>query len=220
MNALRRIGAIGDVHCEDRYLAAALDHLHGLEVDAVVCVGDIVDGQGNVNRTCELLRMAEVRCVAGNHERWLLAGEMRSLDDGTPIESLNPDHLAWLRALPPTLRLPTAAGSLMLCHGIADDDMAVLRADTRGYALQELGALRDLMVDPTVDFMVGGHTHERMVRRFQGLTVINAGTLHRDYGAGFALVDFEDMEVHFFDLEASTVRLAATKPLPPPAPLP
>lgn len=220
MRALRRIGALGDVHCEDQHLAAALDHLRGLGVEAVLCVGDVVDGRGDVNRTCALLQRGGVRCVAGNHERWLLADEMRSLADVTPRESLEPEHLAWLRTLPPTLRLPTVAGSLLLCHGVADDDMAVLRADTGGYALQELGALRDLMVDPTVDFMLGGHTHERMVRRFQGLTVINPGTLHRDDEPGFAVVDFEAMEVRFFDVQGSTVRPAATTALPPPAPLP
>ncbi len=220
MNELRRIGAVGDVHCEDEHLALALDHLQGLEVGAILCVGDLVDGRGDVNRACQLLQERDVRCVAGNHERWLLAGQMRSLDDATPPTVLSDDNRRWLQSLPRVRHLSTVAGPLLLCHGVAKDDMAVLKPDTRGYALQSIDALRALMSDQRVHFMLGGHTHERMVRQFQGLTVINPGTLRRGDEPGFALVDFEAMEVRFFDLEGSAVREASVVALPPPAPLP
>ena len=59
----------------------------------------------------------------------------------------------------------------MLCHGVGTDDEAWLLPDTRGYALQDIPTLRELMLDDDVRFMIGGHTHERMVRVFPGLTV-------------------------------------------------
>ena len=39
--------------------------------------------------------------------------------------------------------------------------------------------------------VVNGHTHHAMVRHFDGITIINAGTLRRDAEApGFLIVDF------------------------------
>ncbi len=62
---LRRVGAIGDVHAEDDALHTALCFLQKRDVDAIVCLGDIVDGMGDSDRTCALLRDAGVVCVRG-----------------------------------------------------------------------------------------------------------------------------------------------------------
>ncbi|WP_224244419.1 metallophosphoesterase family protein [Hyalangium gracile] len=44
------------------------------------------------------------------------------------------------------------------------------------------------------------HSHRRMVRTIEGLTLINAGTLHRDHEPCFALVDLSRGEVSFHDI--------------------
>jgi predicted phosphodiesterase len=71
---IRRFGAIGDVHAEDGLLRAALSHLESAGVDALLCVGDIVDGRGDVDACCTLLAEHGVLSVRGNHERWMLGG--------------------------------------------------------------------------------------------------------------------------------------------------
>ena len=63
----------------------------------------------------------------------------------------------------------------------------------------ELAALR---ADSRIAYMVGGHTHEPMVRTFarqdaRALVVINAGTLARRDGSGFAILDVERRVVRF-----------------------
>ena len=55
-------------------------------------------------------------------------------------------------------------------------------------------------------FVLCGHSHLRMVRHFDHLTVVNAGTLLPDR-AGFCTVDFEQRNARFFDI-ASTMRIA------------
>ena len=45
-HALRRFGLLGDIHAEDELLAVALRYLVAQELDAVLAVGDIVDGPG------------------------------------------------------------------------------------------------------------------------------------------------------------------------------
>lgn len=193
---LSRLAIIGDVHCESETLEGVLDALGTMTIDAVLCVGDLVDGDGNADATLAMLEARGVQCVAGNHERWLLAGEQRSLDHAT--QSISENSRAFLSSLPRVRHYPTPGGNALLCHGVGDDDEAWLKPDTRGYALQDIPTLRELMLDEEVQFMLGGHTHERMVRVFPGLTVVNAGTIHRNFEQSFALVDFDAMRAGFY----------------------
>lgn len=195
---LNRFGVIGDVHCEDVALAATLEFLRREELDAILCVGDIVDGRGDADRSCSLLREAGVIAVRGNHERWFLGGTPLGMPDDT--RTLDDDHRAWLASLPSSRRFETPHGGLVLCHAIGDDDMAVLRSSTDEYTLRWLEPLHALQADRRVAWMVAGHTHERMVRVLDGLTVINAGTLHRGWAQGFIVVELGAKVVRCFDL--------------------
>lgn len=212
-----RVGLLGDVHGEAEHLERALEYLHG-HVDGLLCVGDIVDGPGDVERALRLLRDAGAVCVAGNHERWLLAGEMRDLRDATA--SLADETRAFVASLPRTRMVSTVAGGALLCHGVGEDDMATLFPDTQGYALQAIPTLRDVMLDDQVHYMLCGHTHVPMVRTFQGVTVVNAGTLHRDFEPRFAIVDFEQKRVSFHCATDPVVDVEHHElPEPPPVPL-
>ena len=85
--------------------------------------------------------------------------------------------------------------------------MVNLRPDTRGYALQAvISSLRPLLLDTSLRFMLGGHTHQRMVRTFEGLTVINAGTLVDHGPPGFILLDVEADEVRCWDFEGDVAK--------------
>lgn len=198
--ALRTVGVIGDVHCEAEALEDALSHLASLGSERVLCVGDIVDGTGDPNRCCELLRNAGALTVSGNHERWLFGGEMRDLPEATPLAALDAASLDFLRQLPKTHELETVAGRVLLCHGLGEHDMAGLRPDDRGYALENNDSLQSLIALGRHTFIINGHTHQRMVRRVGTLTLINAGTLHRADSPCFAFVDFERERTTFFEL--------------------
>jgi predicted phosphodiesterase len=196
----RTVGVIGDVHCEAEALEAALAHLASLGPELVLCVGDIVDGTGNPDRCCELLREAGALTVCGNHERWLFEGAMRELPGATPLEALHASNREYLGGLPKTYELDTVSGRALLCHGLGEHDMAAVRPDDRGYALENNDTLQALIHDGRYAFVINGHTHQRMVRRVGALTVINAGTLHRDDNPCFAFVDFERERTTFFEL--------------------
>jgi predicted phosphodiesterase len=215
---LRRLGVIGDVHCESETLGRVLDALETMNVEAVLCVGDLVDGPGDADATLGMLEARGVECVAGNHERWFLEGEQRTLEDAT--QEINRSSRAFIESLPMLRRYTTPHGNALLCHGVGDDDEAWLLPDTRGYALQDIPSLRELMLDETVQFMLGGHTHERMVRVFPGLTVVNAGTIHPKDEQTFTVVDFEAMRVGFYSAAAGTTgNLIEEVELPRPDPV-
>ena len=215
---LSRLGVVGDVHCESETLGRVLDALETMNIEAVLCVGDLVDGPGDADATVAMLQARQVQCVAGNHERWLLDGEQRTLENATA--TINETSRAFVEGLPKVRRYATPNGTALLCHGVGEDDEAWLLSDTRGYALQDIPTLRELMLDQEVQFMLCGHTHERMVRVFPGLTVINAGTIHRKDEQTFMVVDFAAMRVRFYSAaEATMGELIEQLDLPPPGPV-
>lgn len=197
-----RLGVLGDVHAEHEALSAALELFRREGAERVLAVGDFADGAGDLDRTVSLLREAQVEAVAGNHERWILSGQLRTLDDAHRLEALAPETVAWLRALPATRTLATPKGTLLLCHGVGTDDMICLREDDQGYALQSNFELQRLLDEGEVALMVGGHTHQRMVRKIRSLTVVNAGTLKRDDEPCALLLDLAANVARFFDWKA------------------
>ena len=199
-NLLRRIGILGDIHCEDERLAAALEFLRAQQLDLICAVGDIVDGPGDVNRTIELLRQDQVIAVRGNHERWLFAGEMRGLPGSNSRFDLRIPGLAYLSELPTTRHLETVAGRALLCHGLGVDDMAGVWPLDDNFRLHSNYPLWQLVNRREFRFVINGHTHQRLVRSFGELTLINAGTLYRKHSPCFCLTDFAKEFVQYYDL--------------------
>lgn len=190
-----RLGLVGDVHAEVERLRVALDALAALRVDRVLCTGDLADGPGDLDAACAVLRERGVLTVRGNHDRWLKDDTMRDLPDAHRMTRLSPGTIAYIKSLPPTAAVPTPIGTLLLCHGIGDNDMCRLMPDDEGYAISSNTDLLKLLFDPSIAVMVGGHTHRPMVRRFERgsgkppLLVVNAGTLAREDDPGFVVLD-------------------------------
>ena len=195
---LSRIGLIGDVHAQDARLQTALEFLRGAKVERILCVGDIADGFGDGERCCQLLREFDVATVRGNHDRWVLNDQMRELPGAVALASLSATTVEFLRALPKTLTFATIGGPLLLCHGVGENDMSALKPDDYGYALECNDELQALMYGGVYRFGVGGHTHQRMVRRFGPLIWINAGALVDHHEPCFAIADFERQRVEFY----------------------
>ena len=198
-----RLGLIGDVHAEDERLDVALRALAAANVDKILCTGDVVDGPGNIDRTCELLAEHRVLTVRGNHDRWIRDDDMRTLPHAHRMTALGPRAIEVVKSLRPTLTVDVPGGKLLLCHGVGDSDMCRLGPDDSGYAISSNDDLLKVLFDPTILFMVGGHTHNAMVRRFERgsgkppLVVINAGTLSRDDVPGYVIADLGARRVDF-----------------------
>lgn len=210
---IRRFGAIGDIHCEDRSLEVTIEFLRERGIDRILSVGDILDGDGDPDRCCALLAEHDVVTVRGNHERWFLAGEMRDVP-GWTLE-VNDTSWAFLEALPATVELETIGGKLLLCHGLGENDMAELRPHYKGYSVQ--CALDEVRHREDVRFFLGGHTHERMVRAIGPFVFLNPGTLLPTHDPGFMLVDLEAGIAQHYDVdELGRVKLASELPVPDP----
>ena len=189
---LRRVGVIGDVHAEDALLEQALEGFAQRGVDAVLCTGDIADGPGDLARCCALLEEAEVHCVRGNHDRWLLTDRARRVPDAHRREDLDERALAFLEALPVERTLQTCEGPVRLCHGIAGNDLAKVWPGSERMDAERSETLDALIAEGELRWLVNGHMHYRMLLDFETLTLINAGTLAARYRPpGVTLLDFE-----------------------------
>jgi predicted phosphodiesterase len=204
-----RLGLIGDVHAEDERLSATIDAFHEERVDVVLCTGDLVDGRGDIDRTCAILRSEKIRThvIRGNHDRWIREDTLRDLPHAHRMTDLAVETVTFLKSLPPTIVLEIPGGKLLLCHGVGDNDMQRLVPDDHGYAIASNDALMKVLFDPTIRVMVAGHTHVPMVRRFERapgkppLVVVNPGTLARDDKPGFAILDAVTKRVDFYRIK-------------------
>lgn len=195
-----RLGLIGDVHQEDVSLARALGRLEDEGVDLIVCVGDIADGYGDLDTCCELLDSHGVLTVRGNHDRWFLSQTMRDLPQAAPLTAATELNREWLAALPATLSVQVPAGLALVCHGTDANDMIGVKPDDEGYALESNFDLQRLLQDQKHAVVIAGHTHRPMLRRVGGLSLVNAGTLHRDYDPCVGVLDGETLQTHFIQL--------------------
>lgn len=197
---LTTLGVLGDIHVEDERLETAIHWLEARDTERIVHVGDVCDGRGSLERTLALLHDHQIEGISGNHERWFLARAMRELRLAHPAEALTPSVEAALTALPPQRLLHTIAGPLLLCHGVGEDDMLVLRPDTPLGAIAGSPALQRLLAWDALRFVVSGHTHLHTVRRVAHLTWINAGTLKYDDAPVVTRLDFAEGRATFASL--------------------
>ena len=144
----------------DVALSRVLAEFQKLGVPDVLCVGDIADGMGDVNRVCTLLEDHRVLTVIGNHDRWLLSGEMREDKEATHVRALTPRSRKFVDGLPTTRVFDTPRGRLLLCHGVGDDDMSSVKRDHLRHDLERNDALKRVLANHRYDFMVNGHTHQ------------------------------------------------------------
>lgn len=198
---LRRIGVVGDIHGESEFLEATLTFLETADVDLVLSVGDIVDGGGDVDRCCKLLIESGVATVRGNHDRWLFEAAIRDWPDATQQTELSPQARSFLASLPKTRVFKTAAGRMLLCHGLAEYDMGCVHPCDTDYELENNIEFHVLIGSGVFNFVVNGHTHCRMVRTFDHLTLVNAGTLLRGFQPCLLIIDFEARSGQFYDLQ-------------------
>lgn len=212
---LGRFALIGDVHAEDERLETAIALARREGAEAILCVGDVADGFGDLTRTVAILERERVRTVRGNHDRWFLEGTMRTL---LPVQyrGEHPEAEAALRLLPPVLEVETIEGTLLLCHAVGDDDFSVVKHDTHEDTVREISAWTRLTRASRYRFMAAGHTHDAMVRTIDAITILNPGTLKRDKGPVTTLVDLRARAMHVFDLErADRPTLADVLAIPP-----
>ncbi|MBK8167017.1 MAG: metallophosphoesterase family protein [bacterium] len=164
-----RIAVISDVHSNLQALTAVLERIDTLAVDALYCLGDVVGYGAKPVECLELVRARATGVVQGNHDA-LIADASLQLDFNVYSLAavahnrglLDAGHLAWLRALPTSLR-PDARAQFV--HGAPGDrDRYLVFLDD----LNEVSAA--LLEDDGPGVCFFGHTHHQVL--YDGQTLL------------------------------------------------
>jgi predicted phosphodiesterase len=176
-----RIAVLADVHGNLPALRAVLAELDREPVDAIVSAGDVCGGP-LTRAALELLeaRSEPVHWIAGNGER-----ETVAVLDGAEISDDPAGRaVAWSsgqlddrwRATLAGWPIALALDGVHFCHGSPRRDDEIL---TRG---TPEAALAHALADVPETLVVGGHTHQQMIRRLpDGRVYANAGSVGLPY---------------------------------------
>ncbi|MDQ3752077.1 MAG: metallophosphoesterase family protein, partial [Actinomycetota bacterium] len=210
-----------DIHGNLPALRVALAMLRRQGTDALLCAGDIIGYGPWPNECVAEIAAANATCVAGNHDLTVvdrlpdarMSNHARLILEWTRTV-LDPDSLAYLRALPLQVNVEPA---IRLAHGsLQDPERYIFRDEDAAQQLKLLGELH-----PEAQSLILGHTHGEMAygRRTQahrvnpGTPMSLAGDKHllnpgsvgqsreRKPWARLALLDTGNQQITFFALD-------------------
>ena len=121
------------------------------------------------------------------------------MENAHNVTVLTKDSLAYLAALPTQVSLDTIRGRLLLCHGVADDDLRKVWPGTGSMPIERSHLLDTIILEGKYQYLINGHMHFRTLINFERLTLINAGTLKGEYWPGFSIIDFETEKITAFE---------------------
>ncbi|MBT4162806.1 MAG: hypothetical protein HOE54_15985, partial [Gammaproteobacteria bacterium] len=179
------------------------------------CTGDIVDGPGCPDTCVQLLKQHGVFTVRGNHDRWVLEDKARHVPDAHTRDELHEDTVNYLSSLPVQIDIESVAGTLLLCHGIADNDLKKVWPGTEQMPIERSRELDELIDEGTHAFLINGHMHFKTIVHFKQMTLINAGTITGHHWPGFTTIDFESSVIQAYRFDEGGVRECKTTALKP-----
>lgn len=215
-----RYAVISDIHSNLEALTAFLKKADALEVDKVVCLGDIVGYNANPNECVELVKERKILALLGNHDS-RVAGFEEPTDFNFQAASavywtrsaIKPENIEFLKTLPRTL---VVNKKFLAVHGWVND--------TDRYIFGSRDALANfgLMNEAKSSLCFFGHTHVPVAYAKDGETVsmkagesvaiekeksylINPGSIgqprDRDPRASFLVYDDKKSQVTFFKID-------------------
>lgn len=162
-----KIGIFSDVHGHLEELNKTLRLLEALQVDHIVCAGDLVEKGLHSDAVIEVIREQAIPCVKGNHDAkarfgWLVQAEI-----------LSDRSIDYLSKLPESLTFEWSGKTVYVCHATPWQDTSVYVFPTRPPVLFQLVAEA---VD--ADVIILGHTHHPMRIEVGKKILINPGSIY------------------------------------------
>ena len=178
------LALVSDIHGNDVALAAVVAELERLEIEHVVCLGDVAQGGTEPREVLDRLAALGWPVILGNADAFLLQVDPDSPEPATEAQlerrewtlaQLSPAHLAQIRSFVLTLDVEVDGVTIRAFHGSPGSyDDVVLPETPDGQAERLLGG-------SGVDLLAGGHTHLQWTRYVDGALYVNPGSVGLAY---------------------------------------
>lgn len=182
-----RVALISDMHGNRVALETVLSDIEQVDIDQIVCLGDVAVMGPDPGGTLDLLQSLACPVIMGNADTELLndpAAVEARVDPAIERDIIIRDLILWsqsklddrrrafVASFAATVELDLGSGVRLLCfHGSPRSNTEVIGSQT------ELDALRTAIDGSTATLLAGGHTHHQLLRRFDGQWLINPGSV-------------------------------------------
>lgn len=187
-----RIGLISDVHSSPDALAEALRIFAKAHVDDIICAGDIAGYHEDLLATVRLLKNADCKAIAGNHDQYWLEKNAAQGD---------PEITDYLQSLPLTLDLEVEGKRLFVVHANppCEQHGGIKLRNRDGEITEERKAhWRETLADFEHDALIVGHTHQVYAEQLDKALVINPGSVPFNHSC--MILELPSLEVEIFAL--------------------
>jgi putative phosphoesterase len=171
--SLVKFGIVSDIHCNAAGLRQALA-LMG-DIDELICLGDSIWEYRFSNEVARLLRERQAHTILGNHEEGFFGplGERARARAGNDAGLMD-----WLGGRPHRVELDCGGKRVLLVHSTP--------WEPRGAYIHPESAELARFAEADADFVLYGHTHRQVVKRFGRVLVVNPGSTGdaRDHNNG------------------------------------
>jgi predicted phosphodiesterase len=212
MTVADSVAVIADIHGNYPALTAVLADLDRAGITRIYCLGDLVGYYCQINEVIATLRERGVTSILGNHDHALahLGGEIPRSRSATEVlkrqlSYIEPDHLAWLSALPRHVELSHAGRSYYGVHGGLDDPMDEYIRTIEPAYLARHGFAHDVLLT--------GQTHVPLHVPLGAQAHANPGSVGQprdgDPRASYLVLDGPDLVFHrvTYDVAALVARM-------------
>lgn len=165
---------ISDIHSNIEALTAVFERIDALDVDEVICLGDIVGYHANPNECVSLIRERGVRCITGNHDRAasglkepVYFGEAARRAILWTRSELTEESLEFLRELPV---FEVIDQSTLIVHaGVHPNPNEDVRLNSNTEVIKSFEAMTRIF--PDVRVCLVGHAHRSLVYQYRDSTL-------------------------------------------------
>lgn len=182
-----KIGIITDIHSNIDALNAVLDKFSSLDVEKVICSGDIIGIGPKPEETIKkiILLKNDIECVRGNHENYLTHGIPTTVPNDENMgygemehhkwehEKLSYESMCFINTLPYTKTLNVCEKSIYIAHYSMNEDNKYINYTTN----PSLNNLKIMFQNVEADIIIYGHSHTPSINNELDKWYINSGSL-------------------------------------------
>ncbi len=178
-----RFALLSDQHGNDAAFRATLADVERLDVEEIVCLGDVAQGGDEPAQTLDRLAALGCETVLGNADAFLLEVPVDSNEEVTErqlerrewtLSQLDALHLEQIRSFAPVVRREIGGVRMLFFHGSPRFYEDVLLPESGGDALEPF-------LGHDAALLAGGHTHLQWTRRIGDALYVNPGSVGLSY---------------------------------------